>query len=54
MTDERVKIKIKFNQKSLGPNGFHPKVIKEFEDETVTQLSGIYIMSWVQRKAVME
>ena len=56
ITEEIVKTKIKkLNQnKSPGPDGFHPRVIKELEEEITPHLCDIYKASLVQRKAVKD
>ena len=56
VTEEIVKKKIqKLNpNKSPGPDGLHPRVIKELEDEISPHLSGIYILSLSQRKSVKD
>ena len=56
ITEEIVRKKIKkLNpNKSPGPDGFHPRVIKEVEDEIAPHLSGIYILSLRQKKAVKD
>ena len=56
ITEEIVRKKIKkLNpNKSPGPDGFHPRVIKEVEEEIAPHLGGIYILSLRQKKAVKD
>ena len=56
ITEEKIKRKIqKLNpNKSQGPDGFHPRVIKEVEAEITPHLYSIYKASLEERKAVTD
>ena len=56
ITVDKVKMKLKKlnSNKSAGPDGFHPRVIKETEEETAPQFCNIFRTSLEQRKAVRD
>ena len=56
ITVDKVKMKLKKlnSNKSAGPDGFYPRVIKETEEETAPQFCNIFRTSLEQRKAVRD
>ena len=56
ITVDKVKMKLKklSSNKSAGPDGFHPRVIKETEEETAPHFCNIFRTSLEQRKAVRD
>ena len=56
ITVDKVKMKLKKlnSNKSAGPDGFYPRVIKETEEETAPHFCNIFRTSLEQRKAVKD
>ena len=56
ITVDKVKMKLKKlnSNKSAGPDGFYPRVIKETEEETAPRFCNIFRTSLEQRKAVRD
>ena len=56
ITVDKVKMKLKKlnSNKSAGPDGFYPRVIKEMEEETAPHFCNIFRTSLEQRKAVRD
>ena len=56
ITVDKVKMKLKKlnSNKSAGPDGFYPRVIKETEEETAPHFCNIFRTSLEQRKAVRD
>ena len=56
VTVEKVRMKIRKlkSSKSAGPDGYHPRVIKETEEEAAPYFCEIYRASLKQRKAVKD
>ena len=56
ITVDKVKMKLKKlnSNKSAGPDGFYPRVIKETEEETAPHFCNIFRTSLEQRKAVSD
>ena len=56
ITVDKVKMKFKKlnSNKSAGPDGFYPRVIKETEEETAPRFCNIFRTSLEQRKAVRD
>ena len=52
ITVDKVKLKLKKrnSNKSAGPDGFHPRVIKEMEEETAPHFCNIFRASLEQRQ----
>ena len=56
ITVDKVKMKLKKlnSNKSAGPDGFYPRVIKEMEEETAPHFCNIFRTSLEQRKEVRD